>query len=111
MSTNLGIVGGTGDLGMALSLQMAKTYKVCLGSRSPEKAAVAVETIRREKGSRDYLDQNLIPGENAEAIKGSEIVLLTIPHENAVETVQNLSSQFREGQIVISAIAAVGKSG
>jgi NADPH-dependent F420 reductase len=111
MSITLGIVGGTGDLGMALALQFAKKYEVCLGSRSLEKATAAVDSIRREKGPRDYLKQNLKPVENADAVKMGDIVLVTVPHDSAVETVQNLSNHFREGQFLISTVAAVGKSG
>ncbi|MFI5421753.1 MAG: NADPH-dependent F420 reductase [Nitrososphaerales archaeon] len=107
----IGFVGGTGDLGTALSLQLSKKHEVLLGSRSLEKARTAVELIRSEKGSRDYLEQNLKPCENAQAVDQSEFVMVTVPHENAIETIKNLTSSFKENQILISTVAAVGRAG
>jgi 8-hydroxy-5-deazaflavin:NADPH oxidoreductase len=107
----IGFVGGTGDLGTALSLQLSKKHEVLLGSRSLEKARTAVELIRSEKGPRDYLEQNLKPCENAQAVSQSEFVIVTVPHENAIETVKSLTNSFRENQILISTVAAVGKAG
>ncbi|MFI5419794.1 MAG: NADPH-dependent F420 reductase [Nitrososphaerales archaeon] len=109
--TRIGFVGGTGDLGTALSLQLSKKHEVLLGSRSLEKARTAVELIRSEKGPRDYLEQNLKPCENAQAVDESEFVIVTVPHENAIETVKNLTTSFKENQILISAVAAVGRAG
>jgi NADPH-dependent F420 reductase len=109
--TAVGFLGGTGELGMALSLQFSKTHQVYLGSRSVEKATAAINTIRQEKGPRDYLQSQLIPVDNEEAVRKSDVILITVPHESAVETVQNLAHTFRQGQIVISAVAAVTKSG
>src|SRR5579872_4257819 len=94
---------------MALALQLAKKNEIFLGSRSLEKATSAVDSMRRDKGQRDYLFANLIPVENAEAVIRGEIILVTVPHENVVDTVQNLAHKFRAGQIIVSAVAAVTK--
>ncbi|HXQ92462.1 MAG TPA: NAD(P)-binding domain-containing protein [Nitrososphaerales archaeon] len=108
--TLIGIIGGTGDLGTALAIHLAKKNDVLLGSRILEKARSTVETIRKEK-NHTYLEQNLKPCENLEVVRGCEILLLTVPHENAFETVSKLSGDFRGNQVLISAVAAVAKRG
>ena len=109
--TKIGFVGGTGDLGTALALQLSRKHEVLLGSREIGKATSTVEMMHNEKGSRDYLEQNLKPAENAQAVGQSEVVIVTVPHENAIDTIKNLRSFFREGQILISTVAAVRKAG
>ena len=66
--TLIGIIGGTGDLGTALAIHLAKNNDVLLGSRNLEKAQSTVETIRREK-NHPYLWQSLKPTENLEVVR------------------------------------------
>jgi len=108
--TLVGIVGGTGDLGKALAIHLAKKNDVLLGSRIFEKAQSTVETIRKEK-NHPYLEERLKPAENLAVVKSCDILLLTVPHENAFETVSKLSGDFRGSQILISAVANVLKKG
>jgi len=107
----LGIVGGTGDLGNALALHFAKKHEVILGSRNFEKAMSSVVSIRREKGQRDYLEQNLRPAQNEEVVQKSDIVIVAVPHETSIETIKGLAGQFRGNQILVSAVASVSKTG
>src|SRR5579864_3089111 len=108
--TLIGIIGGTGDLGTALAIHLAKKNEVLLGSRNLEKAKSTVETVRREK-NHPYLEQRLRPTENLEVVRSCDVLLLTVPHENAFATVDGLSGDFRGNQILISAVAAVAKKG
>jgi 8-hydroxy-5-deazaflavin:NADPH oxidoreductase len=107
----IGFVGGTGDLGAGIALHLAKEYEIFLGSRSLEKARAAVNTILTEKGNRDYLSRNLKPEENKRVVETCRIILLTVPHENAIETIKGLRSNFSGDQILISAVAPVMKVG
>jgi len=106
----VGIIGGTGDLGTALAIHLAKKHEVLLGSRILEKARSTVETVRNEK-NHPYLLDRLKPCENIEVVERSDILLLTVPHENAFETVKNLADHFRGNQVLISTVAAVAKKG
>ena len=109
--TTIGLVGGTGDLGTALAVHLSKTYDVILGSRSEGKAKTAVADIIKEKGNRDYFQSHLKPADNQTAVRDSDIVFLTVPYDNAFETIQNLSTLLRSNQILISTAASVSKSG
>ena len=108
--TLIGVIGGTGDLGKALAIHLARKNDVLLGSRNLGKAQSTVETVRTEK-NHPYLEQRLRPTENLEVVRSCDILLLTVPHENALTTVDGLSSDFRGDQILISAVASVAKKG
>jgi hypothetical protein len=109
--TVIGFIGGTGDLGTGIALHLAKEYEILLGSRSMEKASTAVKTMLAEKGNRDYLSKNLRPEENKKVVETCKIILLTVPHENAIETVKGLAPSFSGNQILISAVAPVARVG
>jgi 8-hydroxy-5-deazaflavin:NADPH oxidoreductase len=107
---HLGLIGGTGDLGYGLAVHLAKKYKVMMGSRNLEKAKAGVAEILEEKKNAEIL-QNLEPAENSKVVQLADILLLTVPHANALETVKGLSNSFRGNQIFVSAVAAVAKKG
>lgn len=108
--TLVGLIGGTGDLGSALAVHFSKKHVVMLGSRSKDRAISAVEEINREKNHK-YLIQNLRPAENSEVVMLADFLVLTVPHESALETITNLSSKFRGNQVLVSAAAAVTRVG
>lgn len=110
MST-IGLIGGTGDLGSALAVHLARDNRVLLGSRSVDKAKATVDEIRKEKINKDYLISNLAYAENSNVVSESDLLILTVPHANAIETISDLFSKFRGNQLLISAVASVTKKG
>jgi 8-hydroxy-5-deazaflavin:NADPH oxidoreductase len=111
----IGLIGGTGDLGKALAFHLAKgPDTVLLGSRSQEKAEACVSDIFSEKGASQTeigdLRRHLKPCTNQEVVKLADVVIATIPYENAVDTVRDLTPHFKGNQLFISAAAAVQKS-
>ncbi len=110
--SSIGLIGGTGDLGTALAVQLSKKYEsVIIGSRSVEKAKATVKSILEEKGERDYLLKHMKAGSNQQVVSTSDLVIATVPHENAIETVNELSGYFRGDQLLISAVAVLSKIG
>ena len=87
-----------------------KRNEVLLGSRSFEKALTAVKIIKSEKNYQ-YLENHLKPAENLDIVKTCDALLLTVPHDNAIETMESLSQSFRGNQLLISTVAAVTKKG
>ncbi len=106
----LGLVGGTGDLGYALGYHLSKKNRVLLGSRNLQKARAAVVEIQAEKKNPDS-ERNLKAAENSTVVQSCDIIILTVPHGNALETISSLSQSFRGNQILVSAVAAVAKKG
>ncbi len=96
----IAIIGGTGDLGFGLALRLAKAgHEVIIGSRKLNKALEAAEK------ANEILGENLIKGlENADAARESEIIILAVPFQYAVETIRGLKESLTKGKIVVSPI-------
>lgn len=92
-------MGASGALGFGLALRMGRAgIPVVIGSRDRERAA---ETARRAAEA--------VPGgqftgdENARAVAQAERVILCVPYRNQSETLTNLKSALRPGQLLIDA--------
>lgn len=108
----IGLLGGTGDIGRALAVNLAKKYdRVLLGSRSRDRAEKAVGDILSDKGDRPELKNHLFPETNDQVIFSCNDLILTVPNNAAVDTVKSLSGNFRNGQLLLSAVANIGKQG
>lgn len=111
--SQIGLIGGTGDLGSALAIHLARKYQsVLIGSRSLEKAENSVKEITDEKNAtRPELASKLKPARNETVARTADMIIATVPFENALETIKSLADSFRGNQILISAAASVVKSG
>jgi NADPH-dependent F420 reductase len=109
---SIGLIGGTGDIGSALAVQLAKSFEtVLVGSRNQEKANSSVKEIISEKPSRLELKERLRPVTNEFAVSTCDDLVLTVPYGAAIGTINSLSPIFKDGQLLISAVAAITKSG
>jgi hypothetical protein len=82
----IAILGGTGDLGTGLAIRWARAgHKIVIGSRTPEKARAAV--ARLQEISPDTPADAM---ENADAAAAGEIVVLTVPAEHQVSTLEHV---------------------
>jgi NADPH-dependent F420 reductase len=93
------IVGGTGALGFGLALRLGREgVPIVIGSRDAGRAAEAAARAAE-----------LVPGgsftglENAEAVLGAELVVLSVPFRNQSETLTNLKRALHDGQLVVDA--------
>lgn len=108
----IGLVGGTGDLGTALAIHFAKNHeRVIIGSREKTKAEAALREVISEKDEQDHLRNHLFAAENKEVVRSSDIIIATVPHTTAVETIKLLAPSFRGDQVLISAVAPVSRVG
>jgi NADPH-dependent F420 reductase len=94
----IAILGGTGDQGLGLALRFAKAgRRVVIGSRKSERAVEAAEQVRKQ------VAQAQVEGlENADAVIGAPIVILSVPFEHTAGTVKALKDKLVAGQIVVS---------
>jgi NADPH-dependent F420 reductase len=93
------IVGGTGALGFGLALRLGQAgVPIVIGSRDEQRAH---EAAQRALGA--------VPGsacagrENAAAVQGSEIVILSVPFRSQSETLTNLKGVLKPGQLLVDA--------
>jgi NADPH-dependent F420 reductase len=95
------IVGGTGALGFGLAVRLGRAgVPVMIGSRD---AGRAVEAAAR---AVERVPEGAFAGEqNAEAVRGAEIVILSVPFRSQSETLTNLKGALTPGQLVVDATA------
>src|SRR5262245_51998465 len=95
----IAILGGTGDQGLGLALRFARAgRRVVIGSRKAERAVEAAEQVRKQVPEATSVEGR----ENAAAVVGAGIVILSVPFEHTADTVKGLREKLEAGQIVVS---------
>jgi 8-hydroxy-5-deazaflavin:NADPH oxidoreductase len=93
------IVGGTGALGFGLSVRLGRAgVPIVIGSRDPGRALEAAE-----KASAQVPHGTFTGAENADAVEGAEIVVLSVPFRSQSETLTNLKNALAPEQLVVDA--------
>src|SRR5579884_353595 len=82
----IAIVGGTGPEGFGLALRLAHAQvTVRIGSRNADRARNASEQVKQRTGS------TRVEGfENSEAVRDSKIVIVTVPSDAQIDTLESL---------------------
>ena len=93
---SIAILGGTGDLGGGLARQWSRAgYKIMIGSRTLEKGESAAKDLLNE-----FPDLNVTGHENLEAATAADLVVLTVPFEHQLSTLETVKPGLR-GKILI----------
>ncbi len=93
------IIGATGALGFGLAVRLGRTgVPIVIGSRDAGRAAEAAQRALAAVPDGDF--EGL---ENGPAAERSEIVVLSVPFRSQSETLTNLKSHLREGQLLVDA--------
>ncbi|HTU29929.1 MAG TPA: NADPH-dependent F420 reductase [Solirubrobacteraceae bacterium] len=99
MASPVCIVGGTGALGYGLALRLGLGgTPVVIGSRDAGRAQEAAERARSQ-----VPDGSFSGAQNAEAVAGSDLVILSVPFRSHSETLTNLGNVLTADQLVIDA--------
>ena len=96
MADSIAILGGTGDLGTGLAIRWARAgHRIIIGSRTLEKAQRAVDNLHAisPETPADAM-------ENADAAIAGEIVVLTVPAEHQLATLNGVKTSL-SGKILI----------
>lgn len=92
----IAILGGTGDLGGGLARQWSRAgYKILIGSRTLEKGQAAATALLDE-----FPDLNVTGHENLEAATAADLVVLTVPFEHQLSTLETVRDGLK-GKILI----------
>jgi NADPH-dependent F420 reductase len=102
------IVGGTGALGFGLTVRLGRAgVPVVIGSRDAGRAREAAEHAAAQVPGAAFS-----AAENSEAVRGAEIVILSVPFRSQSETVGKLKHALAPDQLVVDATvplaAAIG---
>jgi NADPH-dependent F420 reductase len=95
----ISIIGGSGALGFGLAVRLGQAgVPIVIGSRDAGRAQEAAAQAAELVPSGTFSGQD-----NAGAAAATEIVLLSVPFRSQSETLTNLKTTLREGQLVVDA--------
>jgi len=98
LAERIGLVGGTGPEGKGLAARFARAgLEVRIGSRSADRGQQAAAEVRGLAGG------TVDGGANEEAVRGVDIVVLTVPYAGLRDTLTGLADAIG-GAIVVSAV-------
>lgn len=97
----LAIIGGTGDLGTGLARRWAQAgYSVIIGSRTQEKAELAVADLRQVMSDRSIDGANILAMENLAAAEAADIITITVPFGHQSSTLELIKPAVK-GKVLI----------
>ncbi len=97
---DVAIIGGTGAEGFGLALRLgAAGHHVTIGSRDAQRGAASAADARERVRGSARIDGTT----NEEAVRGAELVVVTVPFGGQAEIYRGLAPHLRPGQIVLDA--------
>ena|SRR5688572_12599890 len=107
MSDVVAVLGGTGALGRALALRLARKGRpVVLGSRDAARAEATAAELREALAAAG-VDAEVAGASNAEAAAAGQVVLLATPWDESGDSIAVLASALA-GRLVVSCINPLG---
>src|SRR3984885_6158493 len=93
------IVGGTGALGFGLALRLGRAgIPIVIGSRDEHRAQEAAQHASKTVPTGSYEGKY-----NADAVQGTESVILSVAFRNQPETLTNLKGALKPDQLLVDA--------
>lgn len=101
VSRKIAILGGTGALGTGLVRRWTQAgHSVIIGSRTLEKAQVALEELRQVMAEWGAGPIDVAAMENLDAARAADIVVLTVPFAHQKSTLEHVRPAL-EGKILV----------
>ena len=99
MTAPVCIVGGTGALGFGLAVRLGRAgLPITIGSRDAGRAQEAAEHARERVPDGSFTGR-----QNADAVQGAGIVILSVPFRSQSETLTNLKNALIADQLLVDA--------
>ncbi len=106
----IALLGGTGNIGEGLALRWAPRHSIVIGSRSEEKAQEAAvsctERLRAQGVACQFAGE-----ENVQAIEDCDVVVIALPYQHAMPTVESIKDHLNSSAIVLSPVVPMTKDG
>ncbi len=106
----IALLGGTGNIGEGLALRWAPKHAIAIGSRSEEKAEAAAESCKERLRAQGIVCQ-LTGEENVEAIENCDVVVIALPYQHAIPTVESIKDHLNSNAVVLSPVVPMTKDG
>ncbi len=108
----IGIVGGTGGMGEGFALRWCYTHDITVGSRDEKRARDAAdkyEAIAREAYGTS-MTGSIKGQDNFSLAKSSEVLVLSIPYENTVDTCNLIAKEADANCVIVSPIVPMTRT-
>ncbi|HEY6404793.1 MAG TPA: NADPH-dependent F420 reductase, partial [Nitrososphaeraceae archaeon] len=102
----IGIVGGTGGMGEGFALRWCFRHDVVVGSRNEQRAKEAANKykISAQEAYGDSMTGNITGQDNFSLAKSSEVLILSIPYENTIDTCNMVAKEVSNNCVIVSPI-------
>lgn len=100
---HIALCGGTGDIGQGLALRWARDtdHRVVIGSRDPERATRKAGEYEAELERRG-VHREVLGRENARAVAGADVVVLSVPAYHVVDTIEAIRDDLAAGSVLVT---------
>ena len=108
----IGIIGGTGGMGEGFALRWSFKHDIIVGSRDAQRGKEAAEKYTKvaQEAYGNRMTGNITGDDNIALAKASDILILSIPYENTIETCNRLVKEVKENCVIVSPIVPMAKT-
>lgn len=108
----IGIVGGTGGMGEGFALRWCFRHDIVVGSRDEQRAKEAANKykITAQKAYGNSMTGDITGQDNFSLAKSSEVLILSIPYENTIDTCNKVAKEVSNNCVVVSPIVPMTRT-
>lgn len=108
----IGIIGGTGGMGEGFALRWCFKHDILIGSRDVQRAREAAEKYQTtaHEAYGNSMTGSIMGQDNPSLVKSSDVLILSIPYENTVDTCNRVVKEVSSNCIIVSPIVPMAKT-
>jgi NADPH-dependent F420 reductase len=108
----IGIVGGTGGMGEGFALRWCYKHDIMVGSRDEQRAKDAADRYKTtaQEAYGNSMTGTITGQDNFSLAKSSDVLILSIPYENTVDTCNAVAKEASNNCVIVSPIVPMTKT-
>ena len=108
----IGIIGGTGGMGEGFALRWCFKHDILIGSRDVQRAREGAEKYKTtaHEAYGNSMTGSIMGQDNPSLVKSSDVLILSIPYENTVDTCNRVVKEVSSNCIIVSPIVPMAKT-
>ena len=108
----LGIIGGTGGMGEGFALRWCFRHEIIIGSRDEQRAreSAAKYKIAAQDAYGNSMTGSITGQDNNSLAQSSDVLVLSIPYENTVDTCNRIANDIRNNCVIVSPIVPMSRT-
>jgi 8-hydroxy-5-deazaflavin:NADPH oxidoreductase len=108
----IGIIGGTGGMGEGFALRWCFMHDILIGSRDVQRAREAADKYKMtaHEAYGNSMTGSIMGQDSPSLVKSSDVLILSIPYENTVDTCNRIAKEVSSNCIIVSPIVPMAKT-